>query len=212
MSLFTPVLLSCSEQLLNRLLARDPAAPARLARLAGSRLLLRLEGPPFEVLIVFHHGGVALSRLPDASDSDADVVVEVDADTLGSLLGGASVETLMFEGRLAVRGRVAMLAEARDLFMDLDIDWEGALAEWFGETPAHTLATGLRHVGQFGIRSMRELEHDLREYALEEGRLLAGRTQLEIAREHLTELEIAADRLEARLARLNRQLKHKEPS
>ncbi|WP_106478922.1 ubiquinone biosynthesis accessory factor UbiJ [Phytohalomonas tamaricis] len=212
MSLFTPVLLSCVEQVINRLLARDPAAPSRLAQLAGHRLLLRLEGPPFEALIVFHHGGVALSRLPGASDNDADVVVEVDADTLGSVLGGANIETLMFEGKLAVRGRISILVEARDLFMDLDIDWEGALAEWFGDIPAHTLATGLRHVGRFGVRSLREFEQDLCEYALEEGRLLAGRTQLEIAREHLTELEIAADRLEARLARLNRQLEHKEHS
>ena len=35
------------ERTLNALLARDPAAPARLAALAGSRLLVRLERPAY---------------------------------------------------------------------------------------------------------------------------------------------------------------------
>ncbi|WP_338061219.1 hypothetical protein [Kushneria phosphatilytica] len=73
--------------------------------------------------------------------------------------------------------------------------------------PAHSLATGLRRIGHFGVRSSHSLEQDLREYVFEEGRWLAGRNQLDIAREHLTELEIATDRLEARLERLSRRLR-----
>ncbi|RKR04413.1 ubiquinone biosynthesis protein UbiJ [Kushneria sinocarnis] len=207
MSLMTPLLLASAERTLNHLLARDPAAPARLAGLAGKRLLLRITAPAFEVLITFHNGGLALTRLPDASPGDADACVEIDADTLGALMGGASIESCMTANRLIVHGELGLLAATRALLMDLDVDWEGALAEWFGDVPAHSLATGLRRVGRFGIRSSHSLEEDLREYILEEGRWLAGRNQLDIAREHLTELEIATDRLEARLERLGRRLR-----
>ena len=51
-----------------------------------------------------------------------------------------------------------------------------------------------------------ELLQDVSEYVFEEARLLPGRQQRDVLRDHLTELEIATDRLEARLNRLHKQL------
>ncbi|ARS51911.1 ubiquinone biosynthesis accessory factor UbiJ [Kushneria konosiri] len=207
MSFMTPVLLAGVEKTVNRLLARDPAAPSRLAAMAGQRLLLRLESPRIEVLVIFHIHGLTLASLPDGEDRDADTTIEIDADTLGALLGGMPIQSLMTSHRLVVRGQLGLLMQARELLMDLDINWEGAFAEWFGEAPAHSLATGLRRLGHFGVHSSKSLEQDLREYILEEGQWLAGRGRFDVARDHLTELEIATDRLEARLERLNRRLR-----
>ncbi|GAB2780316.1 SCP2 sterol-binding domain-containing protein [Halomonas shantousis] len=204
MSLMFPLLLASAEKVLNGLLARDPAAPSRLARLAGRRLSLRLERPRFNLLVHFDAHGLHLLRQPDPQESDSDVVVELDAESLGALLGGESVERLMFSGRLSVRGRIPVLEEARTLLMDLDLDWEGAISQWLGDVPAHQLAEGLRHFGRWGLRSHRELTADLREYLFEEARVLPGRQQLAVLRDHLTELEVATDRLEARLTRLVR--------
>ncbi|WP_355659564.1 ubiquinone biosynthesis accessory factor UbiJ [Halomonas salifodinae] len=198
------MLLAALESTLNALLARDPAAPGRLARLDGARLLLRLERPALAVLVHFHDQGLMLLRAETCEEHDADAIVELDAETLGALLGGESVERLMFQGKLAVRGRVPLLEQTRDLLLDLDLDWEAELADWLGEVPAHSLAEGLRRLTRWGLRSQRELRSDLSEYLSEEVRLLPARRQLEVLRDHLTELEVATDRLEARLARLRR--------
>lgn len=206
MALTPTLLLACAEKTFNTLLARDPAAPSRLRRLAGKRLLLRLERPRLELLIAFHPQGLSLLHHPQAEESDADAVVEIDSEALGALLAGESLEHLMFNGRLSLRGQTHLLEAARDLLMDLDLDWEGALAEWFGDVPANTLAEGLRRFARFGLRSQRELRADLSEYLFEEARLLPGSSQREVLRDHLTELEVATDRLEARLARLQRKL------
>ncbi|MFQ3786598.1 SCP2 domain-containing protein [Halomonas sp. A29] len=206
MTLTPPLLLAGIERTLNALLARDLAAPTRLARLAGSRLLLRLERPSLTLLLSFHPYGVDLMRQQEPDEGSADVVVELDAETLGELLGGESLERLMFRGRLAVRGHVHMLDEVRELFFDLDIDWEAELARWLGEVPAHSLAEGLRRVARWGLRAQEEMRADIAEYVFEEARLLPGHQQLETLRDHLTELEMATDRLEARLARLRRGL------
>ncbi len=206
MALTPTLLLAAAERTLNGLLARDPAAPSRLARLAGQRLLLRLEHPELALAIHFHGGGLDLLRPDDPAEEAYDAVVEVDAETLGALLGGASMERLMFQGRLAVRGRIPLLEATRDLLLDLDLDWEGELARWLGDIPAHSLAEGLRRLGRFGLRTREEFCADLSEYLVEEARLLPGRPQLEVLRDHLTELEVASDRLEARLARLHRRL------
>ncbi|UYG08212.1 SCP2 domain-containing protein [Halomonas sp. M4R1S46] len=210
MALTPTLLLSGLERSLNVLLARDPAAPARLARLAGQRILLRLEHPPLALAVHFHAQGLDLLRQDEAPEEAYDAVVELDAETLGELLGGAPVERLMFQGKLSVRGRVHLLEAARDLLLDLDLDWEGELARWLGDIPAHSLAEGIRSLGRWGLRTRQELCADVSEYVFEEARLLPGRYQLEILRDHLTELEVATDRLEARLERLRRRLSGQE--
>ncbi|MFW3614655.1 ubiquinone biosynthesis accessory factor UbiJ [Billgrantia antri] len=212
MSLTPPLLLAGIERTLNALLARDLAAPSRLARLSGSRLLLRLERPALTLLLSFHPHGVDLMRQDEPDESAADTVVELDTEALGELLGGESMERLMFRGRLAVRGRVHLLEEVRDLFLDLDIDWEAELARWLGDVPAHSLAEGLRSLARWGLRAQEEMRADIAEYVFEEARLLPGRRQLENLRDHLTELEIATDRIEARLARLRRRLEREAAS
>lgn len=206
MSVIYTVLFGCAEKTLNAMLARDPAAPSRLKKLAGKRLLLRLERPHVDLLIVFDEHGLSLLHRPQAEEGDADAVVEIDSDALGALLGGEPMERLMFSGRLALRGQVGLLEGARTLLMDIDLDWEGVLAEWFGDQPSHSLAEGVRHFARFGLRSQRELRTDLADFVFEEARLLPGHPQREALRDYLTELEIATDRLEARVARLQKKL------
>ena len=185
--LVTPTLLLAGcERTLNALLARDPAAPARLAALVGSRLLIRLEQPHLELVIHYHH--------------------ELTPETFSEWISGASIERLMFDGKLAVRGRIHLLEATRELLFDLNIDWESELARWLGDMPAHSLAEGVRRAARWGLRAKDELMQDVSEYVFEEARLLPGQQQRNVLRDHLTELEIATDRLEARFNRLQRKL------
>ncbi len=205
--LVTPTLLLAGcERTLNALLARDPAAPSRLAALAGSRLLVRLEKPHLELVLHYHLSGIDLMRGDGVEEADVDAVVELTPETFSEWISGASIERLMFDGKLAVRGRVHLLEATRDLLFDLDIDWGGELARWLGDMPAHSLAEGVRRLTRWGLRAKDELLQDVSEYVFEEARLLPGRQQRDLLREHLTELEVATDRLEARLNRLHRRL------
>ncbi|MCL5426539.1 MAG: SCP2 sterol-binding domain-containing protein, partial [Gammaproteobacteria bacterium] len=91
--LVTPTLLLAGcERTLNALLARDPAAPTRLAALAGSRLLVRLEQPNLELVIHYHHAGLDLLRGDSINEADVDAVVELTPETFSEWISGASVE------------------------------------------------------------------------------------------------------------------------
>ncbi|MFG6665921.1 SCP2 domain-containing protein [Halomonas sp. HNIBRBA4712] len=206
MRLTPPLLLAGLERALNALLARDPAASNRLAALAGSRLLIRLEQPHLALVLAYHEAGVDLLPGDDIDEAQADATVELTPETFSEWLSGASLERLMFEGKLAVRGRLGLLEATRDLFFDLDLDWEGELAGWIGATPAHSLAEGVRRLSRFGLRAKEELLQDLSEYVFEEARMLPGRAQRDVLRDALTDLDMATDRLEARLDRLSRRL------
>ncbi|MGO3005366.1 MAG: ubiquinone biosynthesis accessory factor UbiJ, partial [Halomonas sp.] len=131
-------------------------------------------------------------------------------ETLSEWISGASIERLMFDGKLAVRGHIHLLEATRELLFDLDIDWENELARWLGDMPAHSLAEGLRRMARWGLRAKDELVQDVSEYVFEEARLLPGRQQRNVLREHLTELEVATDRLEARFKRLERLLTQRQ--
>lgn len=202
-------LLASAETLVNGLLAHDPASPSRLSQLAGQRISLRLERPTLAALVHFDTHGITLLAQHDPDEADSDVVVELDAETLGALLGGERVEALMFAGRLSVRGRTHVLERASQLLSDLEIDWEAELAHWLGDMPAHSLSQGLRRLNRFGLRTRGELRRDVHEYLTEEARLLPSRTQWDIAREHLTQLSLTTDRLEARLDRLVREIERR---
>src|SRR5699024_8224985 len=91
MSLTPTLLLACAEKSINTLLARDPAAPARLRRLAGKRLLLRMQCPRRNLLVAFHDQGLDLLDVSLSEHRDADATVEIDAQALGRLLGGESL-------------------------------------------------------------------------------------------------------------------------
>ncbi|MCM2129694.1 ubiquinone biosynthesis accessory factor UbiJ [Larsenimonas rhizosphaerae] len=212
MTLLTSMLLNGMEKTVNQLLDRDPAAAERLNALAGLRMLVCLERPAVNVRLSFDPRGIHLASLRNIQEKDADIIVELTLETLASLLGGADVRQLMFSGRLAARGQIARLETVRELFMDLDIDWEGALVEWFGEVPAHSLATGLRRVGHFGLHSRDALTRDLQEYMQEEAQIIAGQSQTRVAREHLTNLQVAVDRLEARMNLMQHRLLDEDAS
>ncbi|WP_372611148.1 SCP2 domain-containing protein [Halomonas sp.] len=198
--------LAAIERPLNALLARDPASASRLARLAGHRILLRLESPRLVMEMHFHPEGIELCY-PDAGvEEDHDAVVEIDAETAGALLGGASIERLIFQGKLKTRGRTPLLQEVQDLLLDLHPDWEGELANWLGDAPANDLAERLRASARWGRRARDELAADLSEFVFEEARWLPGRHQASVVRDHLTELEIDTDRLQARVERIERRL------
>ncbi len=103
--LITPTLLLAGcERTLNALLARDPAAPARLAALAGSRLLVRLEKPHLALLLCYHATGVDLQHGDEVEETDVDAVVELTPETLSEWLSGASIERLMFDGNWPYAG------------------------------------------------------------------------------------------------------------
>jgi ubiquinone biosynthesis protein UbiJ len=198
--------LAAIERPLNALLARDPASASRLARLEGRRILLRLERPRLVMEMHFHPEGVELHH-PDADgDENPDAVIEIDAETAGALLGGVPIERLLFQGRIKTRGRTALFQEVQDLLLDLNLDWEGELANWLGEAAGHGLAERLRVGARWGKRTRNELAADISEFVFEEARWLPGRHQASGVRDHLTELEIDTDRLQARIQRIERWL------
>ncbi|OLO05974.1 MULTISPECIES: SCP2 sterol-binding domain-containing protein [Salinicola] len=191
------------ERSLNTLLRRDPASPARLAALAGHTLRLTFVDAELGLRVAFHAEGVTLGRVHDWHDSD-DLEITVTRHVMTRLVAGDSPERLLFSGQLPVTGQTGLLSPIQALFMELDVDWEGALSRAMGNATAHGVASGIRHLDRQARFLVSEWHQDMRDYLFEERRWLAGRDQLAVARDHLTALQQSVDRLGARVARLQR--------
>ena len=133
--------------------------------------------------------------------SDCDVVLEA---SLAGLTG-----LVMSRGRrsreVAFRGDIGTIQEVRTLFSELDVDLEAQLARLFGEAGAARMATGLREGGRWGRESADTLLRNAAELATEERRWLPSAAEMRHFLGDVDQVREDADRLEARLRRLERQ-------
>ncbi len=192
----TPGLLQPLQHLLDRGLAGSSDARARCRRLAGQSFAIRLRGLPMSVCF-----SCADDRLTVSGGDEADAVLE-----------GSPMEL----ARLAVLGEGAAPADlnligdpllARDFRDLLDLalpDWEEELARLTGDVPARQIARALRGLGDWAGDTGQRLGTDLAEYLKEEQRSLPSRWEVDEFLDGVDTLTGDADRLEARLRRLER--------
>jgi ubiquinone biosynthesis accessory factor UbiJ len=193
----TAVWLASAEALLNRSIDASAQAGALARRLEGSSLQVDIEGVT-RLRASAHHGRLALLA---GDDSPANATISGSVTALWQLFkGGANRQP----GRVAaqVRGDAEIANLYRELFMLARPDPEDELSRWIGGVAA-------RHLSQFAQRALglarqvrRTAGENIAEYLQEEGRDLVNRTELEEFLRGVDEVRETADRIEAKLERL----------
>jgi len=207
----TPVWLAAVESLLNRSIDGSIKASAAAGRLNRTSLRVEIEGLPSI------HAAVAGNRLAlaTACGASADAVISGSPLSLLRLLAsGASSGAAAAGGapgleRAAVRitGDAEIAARYRELFALGRPDWEQELSRLVGDLPARRLSLAASGVLAFAARVRRAAGENVAEYLTEESRDLVSRPELEEFLLGVDQLREAADRVEARLARLELKLK-----
>jgi len=184
------------EAALHRVLATDPVSLRRLAALEGKQLLLQVEAPPLRLVLCPHAEGIAI-----AGHLDGPATTQVDA-TLSGLLRLAQEGGELAGDGVEVRGDTGLASELRSIIRALAIDWEGLLGDCVGDLLAHPLARAFSRGRHWVAESGDSLRQDLDNLLHEELALVPARAQLEQFYRGVDELRLAADRLQARLKRL----------
>jgi len=188
------------QRLLDTVLALDPDTPLRLRPLAGQQVAVELVGSG-RLLMGFTETGVTVTPLRGEDDGGAQAHIRT---TPGALLALARRRGEGTEG-FEFRGDVHTVQAVRDFFAGLEVDWEAQLAEVVGDIPAHQLGQFARGLGRWGGEVLESVRLNLGEYLTEEGRLLPPRAEVRAFVEDVTVLRQDADRLAARIARLERR-------
>jgi ubiquinone biosynthesis accessory factor UbiJ len=198
----TPAWLGSAEALLNRCIDSSTQAAALARRLQGTSLQIDIDGVT-RIRANAHHGRLALTA---GDDSAADALISGSPPALLQLLKGG---TRREPGKPAaqIRGDAEIANRYRELFMLARPDPEEELSRWIGDLPARRVSQFARHALQLARHARRTAGENIAEYLQEEGRDLVNSTELDEFLRGVDELRETADRIEARLGRLEGRLK-----
>ncbi len=181
-------------------LALDEAARARVERLEGKGLEIHVTGLDWHIHLVPAAGRLLLTDDPETPSVAAIAGPPASLACLATT-GGTRV---LFGGSLHVSGDVQVAKAYKRLFDTLDPDWEEALARVVGDIPAHETARLLRAAGTRASRIGADRRTDLRAWLVDEVEALPARGEVDDWMDAVDRLRADADRLAARVNRLER--------
>lgn len=195
-------LLAGVEAGLNRVLALDASALPRLAGLAGRVIAVDCSAPALRLYLLPGADGL---RLAAHWEAPADCTLRAPAGRLLQLAASRDKSAVLHAADVELDGNSACLLDLAAILQDLELDWEGALADWLGPLGAVAVARPLRSAGAWGSDSLASLRLSLADWLAEEARPLVGRREAEAQFTALDEIKLVLDRLEARCERLARR-------
>lgn len=196
-----PLICAGLEVTLNRYLQLEPAALQDCAALSGQSIAIEVSGLDWLLFIEFDARGV---RVLGEAPRPASVSVRGPLPALAQLAwkSGRGDNTLPRD--LLVEGDAELLHRFRRMLGKVGLDLEEWAAPLLGDGAAHRLAQGLKTLFGWSRRSADTLAQNTAEYLREETRDLARASDVA---DWMTEVDLLrerVDRLEARLAQLER--------
>jgi ubiquinone biosynthesis accessory factor UbiJ len=215
----TPAWLASAEALLNRCIGDSSQAAALARTLEGTSLVVKVTA------VTCIRAGVSGGRLhlltgdapasagvgdAAAAPTAANALISGSVPALLQLFKGAAIR----DGKGAAPGRAAQIRgdaqiadRYRELFMLARPDPEEELSRWIGDFPARRVSQFAARALQTARRVRRTAGENIAEYLQEEGRDLVNKTELEEFLRGVDNLRDTADRIEARLKRLEQRVK-----
>ena len=183
---------------LNRNVAQSNRASALTVQLDGRTLSLVLEGTPLTLYFRVADGRIAIDS---GQPGDADASLSGSPLALLSLAGPGAEDRLRGSA-IRIAGDAEVAQRFRDLLQQAQPDFEEELSRVVGDVAAHRVAGLARGLLDWGRKAAGSLSTSVAEYLQEESRDLPTRIEVEEFLEAVDRLRESADRLEARLARL----------
>lgn len=194
------MLLERLESTLNRGLSDSRKAQALCRQLDGRVMSLTVQGTPLAFFLKAEGGRIALAPRHDGA---------ADASLSGTpiallALAGPRAEGALRGGGVRIGGDAEVAQKFRELLAQAQPDFEEELARVVGDVAARRVANVARGFLDWGRKASDSLATNVVEYLQEEGRDLPTRVEIEEFLSDVDRLRDDTGRLEARLARLER--------
>jgi ubiquinone biosynthesis protein UbiJ len=193
-------LLTVLECALRHMLEFDPDTRAALQQLQDRRIAVEFTG--------FEHT-LLLSITPQGPSLQAAVEEPVHVHLRGTL---AAFMGLMRSSHAAgitgieIQGDLQTAQQLQAILKNMDIDWEEMLARRLGDVPAHQLARSTRGVWRWLRGRARAFAQDLSDYGRFETAALPEGDEVESFNAAVDQLRAGADRMAARIRRLQERV------
>ena len=184
---------------LNRYIEADQERAAGLDQITGK--LIRLYIREIDKTISLRIGQRYLQEEID-SDVEADVEISISLKILPEFLMGADQDKLIKNGGIEIKGDAHIASVFQNTLREIEIDWEEMVSKYTGDAVAYQIGRGAKAVHSFG-RSLRDnMRQDLRDYLQDNVQAAATQDEVDQFIKDVDKVRAKADRLEARLNRL----------
>ncbi|KZY63735.1 hypothetical protein A3742_04735 [Oleiphilus sp. HI0071] len=196
---FAPVL----QRAINAALMMDPGAEKKLQPLNGCVLEIRISNLNQSLFIGAKGNRVLLLSAEHAPT----VTMTASLFALAKLAARRDSAELIANRDLSFSGDAVRAQQIQRFTDNLDIDWEGLLARFIGDTPAKFVTSSAKQSATFAKTFSQNFVRDLEEFVKYELRLLPSRALADKQFDAIDQLRTASDRLEARVKALTNRIK-----
>ena len=184
----------------NQALKLDEQMPEKLIAFEGKTLKLIIA--PLNVHFFMHFDQQKIVFLTHY-EGQVDTIIH--SSPLGlirlSILPSSQARSL-FNDKIRISGDVELGQKLKQLLDELDIDWEGHLAEFTGDVVAYQLGAFVRKGIEFKKQLTTSISRNVSEYLHEELQLLPSSNELEDFFKDIDELTLDVERLTAHVNQL----------
>lgn len=195
----TLIAASCAalEQSINRSLSLDPCTQEKLASHAGRVIQLSCTQPE---LTLYFRVDSSISVL-QYFEGDADAGIQGSRADWLALLTAEDLASALINGKLLISGDTQLFMALKAIAEKIELDWEGQLAIFIGDIPAHLAGRIVNAMGNFSRQTKQTARRTLDDLLHEEARLLPAKIECENFYQRLRALEMKIDRIDAKIKR-----------
>lgn len=191
------------QKAMNHALSLDESMPAKLATLDGRVLKMIITPLNVSFYLKFTQHGIVLT---DVYEGFIDTTIE--SSPIGlirlSFLPASKVRSL-FNENIKISGDVELGQQVKQLFDQIDIDWEGHLAQFTGDAIAYQLGSFVRAGLTFKQHLTQSIRQNMTDYLQEEIRAFPSREEINDFFNDVDELSMQVERLAAHVNQLTGQ-------
>ena len=188
------------QKAINQGLALDESMPEKLLTLHGRTLKIIITPLNTHFFIQFTPEGLVLHEVYEGI-----VDTTIQSSPIGlirlSLLPASKVRSIFNDG-IQISGDVELGQQVKQVFDQIDIDWEGHLAQFTGDAIAYQLSSVIRQGLSFGQHFTESMSNNTTNFLQEEARVFPPREEITDFFNDVDELSLDVERLAAHVEKL----------
>ncbi|MGL6260546.1 ubiquinone biosynthesis accessory factor UbiJ [Vibrio sp. WXL103] len=199
---FMPLVTAGIETALNLCIRESDEAKARLSRLRGQVIRVKLQELNHALTFIFTQQIDVLSEYEGIPDCDLKLSLMV----LPELKDRSNITRLIKQGKLELEGDIQLAQSLAKLLDEAKPDLEEWLAKLTGDAVAHSAVYGIKQAGQLVNSQLKRHQSHLAQVLTEEWRIAPAPLEVAHFCDQVDDVQSQARRLEARLKALQETL------
>jgi len=196
-------LFAAIETAVNKALAYDPATRQQLALIDDQIIAVRITQPSQQLWVRFSGDQV---RLLSHWEDSVDASISGRLKDFIALAKETDKNQVLMSSRMEISGNTQLLTRLQSIAAQLDIDWEAGIADVIGDVPGHWVASALKFGNLFAKDVAQSVDRSWRNYWQFESDSLINSQQYQQTSADSAKARVEADRLEAKVQRLQKRM------